>query len=71
MASLAASLALQIDAIDAKMSAISPTSVGADGATVTNPDWIALSNHRIKLDQMLARASGTSPRIIRGVVKGL
>lgn len=71
MSTLIASIAAQITALDAKLLSISPTSVAADGTSVTNPDWIALSKHRIYLEQMLDRLSGTAPMFVRGRVKGL
>lgn len=71
MATLAASIASQIAAIDAQMSAISPTSVGANGVNETNPDWIALSKRRMALEVYLGRVNGTAPMIVRGIVKGL
>jgi hypothetical protein len=70
MSTLAVSIQAQITALDAKLLSIDPTSVSADGTSVTNPDWIALSNHRMKLEQMLERVTGTAPMFVRGRIKG-
>ncbi len=71
MSTFAASIAAQIAALDAKLLSVGPTSVGADGTSVTNPDWVALSNQRIKLENIQNRINGTSPMLARGVVTGL
>ncbi len=71
MSTFAASIAMQIAALDLKLASVGPTSVGADGTSVTNPDWVALSNQRIKLEGILNRISGASPMFPRGVVTGL
>ena len=71
MSTFAASIAAQIAALDERLTSVSPTSVGADGTSVTNPDWVALSNQRIKLEGILGRINGTSPMFPRGVVTGL
>lgn len=70
MSTFAVSIQAQIDALDAKLISVSPTSVAADGTSVTNPDWIALSNQRIKLEGILAKVGGTT-MFPRGVVTGL
>jgi|LakMenEpi03Aug12_release.lakeMendotaPanAssembly.Ray.scaffolds.fasta_scaffold4895533_1 hypothetical protein len=71
MSTLAASLQAQIDALDARLASITPTKIGADGQVVENSSWVELSNHRLKLEQMLGRATGRSRMFCRGTVKGL
>jgi hypothetical protein len=71
MSTFAVSIQAQIDALDAQLTAISPTSVGSDGTSITNPDWIALSNQRIKLESLLVKVSGSAPRFPRGFLTGL
>lgn len=71
MSTLAVSIQAQIDALDTKLASISPTSVASDGTSVSNPDWIALSNHRLKLEEYKNRLAGTAPMFARGVVTGL
>jgi hypothetical protein len=70
MSTFAVSIQAQIDALDAKLTSVSPTSVGADGTSVTNPDGVALSNQRIKLESILTKVNG-GVRFPRGVVTGL
>lgn len=71
MATLAQSIQTQIDAIDAQMASVTPTSYSANGVSGTNPAWLDLSKRRAILAGQLARLNGTSPMIVRGVVKGL
>jgi hypothetical protein len=71
MSTLIASIQAQITALDAKLVAINPTSVASNGTSITNPDWIALSKHRIFLEQQLDRLSGNAPMMVRGRIKGL
>ncbi len=69
MSTIAVSIQAQIDALDAKLTSVSPTSVGADGTSVTNPDWVTLSNQRLKLEEFKNRLTQTM--FPRGVVTGL
>lgn len=71
MSTFTDSLQAQITALDAQLTAISPVSVGSDGVTITNNRFVELSNHRLKLESLLQRASGNRPMIVRGRVKGL
>jgi hypothetical protein len=71
MATRAASLQAQIDVIDTYLATIKPTSVAADGVSSTSPDWIALSERRDKLQNMLDRISGASPMFVRSRTSGL
>lgn len=71
MSTLLVSIQNQITALDARLSTISPTSVAADGTSVTNPDWIALSDQRMKLEAYLGRLDGSAPMIVRGRLRGL
>lgn len=71
MSTLLVSLQAQADALDARLSSITATSVSANGVNRQNPDWIALSNQRIKIAQLIDRLSGNSPMLVRGVVNGL
>lgn len=71
MSTLAVSLQAQIDALDTELTAVSAISVGADGVSRTNQRWTELSDQRMKLEQMLNRALGTRPMVVRGRVKGL
>ncbi len=68
--SLQDSIATQIAVIDARLAKMSATSMGSDGTSVTFPDYIALSNLRLKLELILNRINGTAPMLARGVVKG-
>ncbi len=53
MSTLAVSLAAQITALDARLASIAANSMSADGVSVSHPDWVALSNQRMKLQAML------------------
>ena len=68
---LISSIQAQITALDTQLASISPTSVGADGVSVTNNDWVSLSNQRLKLEMILGRLTGDRPMIVRGRVKGI
>lgn len=70
MSTFAASIQAQITALDAQLASISPTSVSADGTSVSNPDWIALSKRRVELENLLNKAAGVT-MFPRGVVTGL
>ena len=71
MSTFAVSIQAQIDALDAKLISVSATSVASDGTSITNPDWIALSNQRIKLEQIKNQLAGTAPMFARGVITGM
>jgi len=71
MSTLAVSLAAQITALDARLASIAANSMSAEGVSVSHPDWVALSNQRMKLQAMLDRINGTSPMFARGRVSGL
>ncbi len=68
---LAASLQLQIDALDLQLLSVQPTSVGADGVSRTNVNWVELSKRRNQLQAFVDRLSGTGPMLVRGRVKGI
>lgn len=71
MATLAASIAAQITALDARLASIAANSMSADGVAVSHPDWVSLSNQRMKLQMALDRLTGDSPMFARIRVSGL
>jgi hypothetical protein len=65
-----ARISQEIAAVDAVILGAPSTSVSADGVSRTI-DLTALYARRDQLQRMLDRATGSSPMILRGVVKGL
>ncbi len=72
MARSSTSIQTEIDAIEAQLpNAIKAASYSIAGRSKSNQTLDALTKRLDKLYQQLGRTNGTSPMLVRGVVKGL